>query len=196
MCYSRSTYMKKTIITIAGKPGSGKSTTSKKIASELNYKHFSSGDLYREIAKERQISINEINTLAESEKSIDHRVDDKLKEIGEEGKDLVIDSRMAWHWMPNSFRVYLDLDLDNAAKRIINNSDPERLLVENITEDPIEYAKLLQERLDSEIRRYYDLYKANPYDTTNYDLVVDTLKHNPDQVKSLIIEEYKKWLGK
>lgn len=103
---------------------------------------------------------------------------------------------MAWHWMPNSFRVYLDLDLSDAAVRIIDNITPERLEAEHIPEDPEEYTAVLQERLDSEIKRYNDLYDANPYDPSNYDLVIDTLKNNPDQVAETIFEEYEKWLVK
>lgn len=188
--------MKQTIITIAGKPGSGKSTTSNRVALHLNYKHFSSGDLFRNVAKKRNLNVNEFNIAAETDKSIDHEVDDKLKEMGKTGETLVIDSRMAWHWMPNSFRVYLDLDLSDAAVRIIDNITPERLEAEHIPEDPEEYTAVLQERLDSEIKRYNDLYDANPYDPSNYDLVIDTLKNNPDQVAETIFEEYEKWLVK
>jgi cytidylate kinase len=186
---------KKHIITIAGKPGSGKSTTSHKVAAVLNYNHFSSGDLFREVAKERSLDINEINTVAESEKDIDHAVDERLRTIGENDNKVVIDSRMAWHWMPQSFKVYLDLELHDAATRIIKGMDPARLAVEEIPEDPTAYTKLLQERLNSEIRRYQDLYRANPYDPSNYDLVVDTLNNDPDQVTEIIVTNYREWLS-
>ncbi len=186
---------KKQIITIAGKPGSGKSTTSNKVASALSYEHFSSGDLFRAIAKDKGIDINEINTLAESEKSIDHAVDEKLQEMGRTKSDLVIDSRMAWHWMPESFKVYLDLDLNEAAKRIISTMNPERLEVEKIPSNPTKYTESLQNRLDSETKRYQDLYQANPYDTNNYDLVVDTFNNGPDEVVEIILSAYKKWSG-
>ena len=70
---------KKSIITLAGKPGSGKSTTSKKLAEWLGYERFSSGDLFRTIAKERGIDILTINQTAETEKAIDLEVDEKLR---------------------------------------------------------------------------------------------------------------------
>ena len=102
---------KKHIITIAGKPGSGKSTTSKAVAHSLGFTHFSSGDFFRAIGKERGIDVFQANLVAEAEEDIDHLVDEKLRTLGENEDNMVIDSRMAWHWMPYSFRVYLDLDL-------------------------------------------------------------------------------------
>lgn len=186
---------RKHIITIAGKPGSGKSTASKSIAEKLGFKHFSSGDLFRAIAKERGVDVNEINTIAESEKEIDHMVDKKLQDIGEHEDEIVIDSRMAWHWMPQSFKVYLDLDLEIAATRILNYMDPSRIEVENIPNKPSDYAKVLQHRLDSETKRYQNLYNVNPYNPDNYDIVVDTHKNNPEMVTDIILTHYNEWIS-
>lgn len=185
---------KKTIITIAGKPGSGKSTTSKGLAAELGYQHFSSGDLFRAIAKERNIDIMQANLVAEKEKEIDFLVDQRLRDIGEAEQGVVIDSRLAWHWMPRSFKVYLGLNLTIAAKRILTHMDPVRLENETVYDSPEKYAVALQERLDSETRRYKLLYGVDPYNESNYDLIVDTEKNSPEEAKALIVSEYKKWL--
>lgn len=186
--------MKKHIITIAGKPGSGKSTTARNVAEALNYGRFSSGDLFRSIGKERGVNVNKINEIAETEKEIDELVDQKLRDIGAAEDNLVIDSRMAWHWMPYSFRVYLDLDLTVAAERIIRGMDENRRAVEHVPETPEEYAMVLANRLESETKRYSSLYEVNPYDPTNYDLVVDTAVNNPEQAAKLIVDSYEAWL--
>lgn len=187
---------KKQIITIAGKPGSGKSSTSKRLASSFDFKHYSSGDLFRLLAKERGINVNEINKLAETEKDIDHQVDAWLQKLGSEQDKFVVDSRMAWHWMPYSFRVYLELDLSIAATRILKNIDPVRREAEHLPEDPHAYAALLSERLDSESKRYMNLYQQNPYELSNYDIVVDTNKHNLDEVVIIVSEAFKEWQKK
>lgn len=186
---------KKHIITIAGKPGSGKSFTSKKLAGLLGYKHFSSGDLFRAIGKERGINVLDTNLAAEQEKEIDHMVDEKLRTIYKTENNLVIDSRMAWHWMPASFKVYLDLNLEVAAVRILGDMDEARRSAEEVPKEPHEYAKRLQERLDSETRRYSNLYNTNPYDPSNYDLVVDTEANGKTQAVDLVLSEYDKWLN-
>ena len=89
--------MKSRIITIAGALGSGKSSAAKKLAVELGYTHFSSGDVFRSIAGERGISIEEINKQAELEHEIDLAVDQRLRDLASEN-DFVIDSRIAYHW--------------------------------------------------------------------------------------------------
>src|SRR3990167_4405720 len=109
--------MKKHIITIAGYPGSGKSSTAKGVARMLGYEHFSSGDLFRKMASERGYSIEEINITAEKQREIDLEVDELLKKMHKEKDNLVIDSRMAFHWMPDSFKVFLDLDPQMALER-------------------------------------------------------------------------------
>jgi cytidylate kinase len=188
---------KKYIITIAGKPGSGKSVSSKQLASLLGYQHFSSGDLFRAIGKEHGIDdVREINLAAErGELDVDELVDQRLRDIGSTEGDIVIDSRTAWHWIPESFKVYLDLDLETAAKRILKGIDSFRMEHEHIPNDPNEYALLLEERLASESRRYKKLYDVDPYDTSNYDLVVDTSTNTVEQVVSNILKNYKEWLS-
>lgn len=184
----------KQIITIAGRPGSGKSTASKAVANELGFEHFSSGDLFRAIGKEKGLDILNANLHAEEQSEIDHMVDQRLRDIGANQDQVVIDSRMAWHWMPRSFKVYLDLDLEIAAHRIISSMDAKRLEHEHIPEDPKIYALTLKRRLESEGRRYKKLYEVNPNVLSHYDLVIDTGKCSAEEVKATILAAYKTWL--
>ena len=185
---------KKHIITIAGRPGSGKSTTAKAVAAQLGFQHFSSGGLFRQIAQEHGIDLLQANLSAEQNSEIDHAVDGRLREINETEDKIVIDSRTAWHWMPASFKVFLDLDMQTAAERILADMDDSRRASEHVSGDPAEYAKVLQARLDSEKRRYEALYKINPYDTGNYDLVVDTAANNVERVVQKVLEGFRTWL--
>lgn len=184
---------KRDIITIAGRPGSGKSTASKLIAEKLGYEHFSSGDLFRAIGRERGIDVTQTNRAARHDGDIDRLVDERLVEIGKTQKFVAIDSRLAWHWIPQSFKVFLSLDLEVAARRITANIDPERMKHEHIPEDPKEYAAALQDRLDLESERYQEKYGINPYDLGNYDLVVDTEANSPEQTAELIMNAYEEW---
>ena len=108
----------------------------------------------------------------------------------------MIDSRMAWHWMPYSFKVYLDLDLAVAARRIISEMSSERLLAEHIPDDSNAYAEVLEERLVSESKRYLNLYNQNPYNLENYDLVIDTDSNQVAEVVKLIKSAFSDWLAK
>lgn len=186
---------KKHIITISGRPGSGKSTTAKQVAAKLGFEHFSSGDLFRAIAKEKGIELMQANVTSEQNSEIDHAVDGRLREINEEEDRLVIDSRTAWHWMPASFKVFLDLDMETAAQRILKNMDKERLENEHLPSDPKAYAEILQRRLESEKKRYKSLYDINPYDASNYDLVINSGKHSLDEVVEQVLQRFEAWLS-
>lgn len=184
--------MKSRIITIAGSLGSGKSSTAKKVASTLNYRHFSSGDLFRQVAKERGVTVEEINLKAELEHEIDHATDERLKSMADEN-DLVIDSRLAFHWMPNSFKVFLTLKPEIAAKRIYNHivQEGRESQSANSVEEVLE-ATL--KRQASEKKRYQNLYEIDTTDTSPFDLIVDTEKNNIEQVVQLVLENYRNWL--
>jgi cytidylate kinase len=186
--------MKKHIVTIAGRLGSGKSSTAKTVAGMLNYEHFSSGDLFREIAAEQSQSVLDANVAAEKDSSIDHLVDQKLRDIGEQEDFKVVDSRTAWHWMPESFKVYLKLPTEIAAKRIIDKAEERKTANEDIPSSVGEYAKLLDVRYHSENKRYKNLYDIDPSDMSNYDLVLDTSKQNLSEVAESIVVAYKEWL--
>jgi cytidylate kinase len=185
---------KKHIITIAGRPGSGKSSTAKLVAQSLGFDHFSSGDLFRQIGRELGLDVVQVNLSAEQNKEIDERVDGRLRQIGQTKDRIVIDSRTAWHWIPASFKVFLDLDLETAAHRILSELTEERKVSETVAAHPEEYAALLRHRLELEARRYRALYDIDPYDTGNYDLVVDTAKHDLQQAVSLVVDSFKDWL--
>lgn len=183
------------IITVAGRPGSGKSSASKATAIELGFEHFSSGDLMRELGNAQGLQIMDTNRQAEKDARFDRIVDGRLIELGKISTELVIDSRMAWHWIPDSLRVYLDLaDLEVAAQRILKDISEERMAREHIPDNPEEYAEQLRLRLASEAERYKSKYGVNPYDTKNYDLVVDTAVHSLPQSTSLIVGEYVLWI--
>ncbi len=170
------------IITISGIPGSGKSTVAGIVAKKLGMKHVSVGDILREMAERRGITILEISKLAEKDKSIDIELDNKQKELA--GKDkLVIDSRLGFHFVPKSFRVFLDVTPEEAGRRIFNAQRVKE--TENITlEKTIENIK--RRKLSEEIR-YMKFYKVNPFDFSNYDLIIDTTKLKPEQVAEKII---------
>ncbi|MCX6704746.1 MAG: cytidylate kinase family protein [Candidatus Woesebacteria bacterium] len=188
--------MKKEIITITGTLGSGKSSTADLVAKKLGFRRFSSGDFMRKIALEQGISLNELQTRAEKDNSIDFKIDDEVKKVGEM-RNIVIDSRLAFHWIPNSFRVYLDLPPEIAKERILNNLKENALRRQSEDSSTSEeiYQKIIS-RLESEKKRYQELYGLDHTDKNNYDLVIDTNKNNLEQVVDIIVREYQKWLSK
>jgi cytidylate kinase len=189
--------MKKRIITIAGKMGSGKSSTAKKVAQALAYKHYSSGDFFRSVANERGVSVTELNKIAETDPQIDTDVDEKNRQLNNE-TNLVVDSRTAFHWVPESFKVYLDIDPDVAIRRIMQDLavNADRQKSEEAYKDLEEAKERMVVRYTSENKRYQDLYQINPSRHENYDLVIDTgsPENSLETVVEKIIDAYREWL--
>lgn len=185
--------MKKEIISIAGAPGGGKSSTADLVAKELGFQRFSSGNFMRNIALDMGISLNELNQIAQNDESIDKKIDEEVRKAGQLEK-IVIDSRLAYHFIPKSFKVYLDLPPEIAKERILNDLKENTLRQKSEGSSSTEevYEKIIS-RLESEKKRYKELYDIDHTDKNNFDLVIDTNKNNLQQVVDIIVSEYKKW---
>lgn len=182
---------KKAIITIAGLPGSGKSSTADGVAQALGFKRFSSGDFWRQIARDKGVSVEELNVMAETDPSIDHLVDETVRKTGE-GNKIVIDSRLAFHWIPDSFKVFLKIDPKTAATRAFAHMQKNGRVSQ--TADSLEeaYEKALA-RIKSENMRYKDLYGVSYLDESHFDLVIDTTKDDLEGVVQKVLAAYAEW---
>jgi CMP/dCMP kinase len=185
--------MKKLIITIAGTLGSGKSSTARAVASVLGFRHFSSGDPFRQLAVERGESIEAMNISAEVQRDIDLKVDHLLQEMYRTDERLVIDSRMAWHWMPLSFKVFLVLDPNTAAERIFNHLQSEGRLSEAAASIQ-EVRNSIERRSASEQKRYAALYDVNATDPLNFDVVINTKYNKLKTVTAIVNAAYHAWI--
>ena len=95
---------KPTHITITGDLGSGKSTIAKLLCEKLDFKYFSTGNIQRELSKKEGLNTLEMNYLAEKNEEIDKYIDNLTSAINNETTAHVLDSRMAWHFIENSFK--------------------------------------------------------------------------------------------
>lgn len=187
--------MKKHIITLAGSPGSGKSSTARAVADALGFRHFSSGDIFRQLAAERGESIEAMNISAEAQRDIDLLVDQQLQEKYRTEESLVIDSRMAWHWMPASFKVFLLLDAATAAERIFSHLRQAGRVSEDATSVE-EVRRSIDRRFASEQKRYAALYAVNPTDPANFDVVFNTRHNELSTITAMVTAAYGAWISR
>ncbi|MBI4440032.1 cytidylate kinase family protein [Candidatus Woesearchaeota archaeon] len=170
------------IIVISGRAGSGKSTIAKAIAKRLGLRHYSMGDLTREIAKERGLSLLELGKLEETDDSIDRAIDEKQRDLGKQD-NFVIDGRLSAFFIPHAnVKVFLDADKVERAKRILNDKRGGEK-----NEDVATTLKNMDRREESENKRYWKYYGFNCYDHSNYDLVLDTTKMPVEEVVDKIV---------
>ena len=137
-------------------------------------------------------SIEAMNISAEVQRDIDLKVDNLLQEMYRGDKKLVIDLRMAWHWMPSSFKVFLLLDPATAAARIFNHLRDEGRTSEDANSVEEVY-KSINRRFESEKKRYVSLYDVNATDHLNFDIVINTKHNDLNTVKAIVSAAYHAW---
>lgn len=179
------------IITISGELASGKGTVTELLSKELNYEIYRNGAYFRKLAKENGMDVTSFNVYVKSHPEIDRQIEKSAAEYAKTHTNLIVDARLGWWVVPDSFKVYLVVNSDIAANRAFN--DPNRKDTESFT--TIEEQKRdMQERYRLENERYFSLYGVHKEDKSNYDLVIDTSYMTPEEVKQTIITEYFKWL--
>jgi cytidylate kinase len=176
-------------ITITGNLGSGKSTVCKLLSEKYNYEIYSTGKVQRELASQMSMTTLELNQFMRSDKKYDTMIDDATTRISKENKDkdIIFDSRLAWHFVDYSFKVFVAVNLSVAAERVMNDQRGE---VENYSSLE-EAKKLLSERALTECLRYKDIYDISYMDFSNYNLVIDSTYCTPDKIAEIIVKEAK-----
>ncbi|MCL9971882.1 MAG: AAA family ATPase [Candidatus Pacebacteria bacterium] len=105
-------------ITIFGNPGTGKSTVGKLLASKLGYAFMSSGNMFRDMAKELGMTVYELDTLSQTDPQYDIKLDQMVAEYGRTNDNFVFESRLAWHFIPDSIKIELYTNDVVAAERV------------------------------------------------------------------------------
>lgn len=182
---------KKHIITMTGNIASGKGTVIDILKEKLNYEVYRNGEYARRLCLDMGITINEFQEYIKMHPEIDNKIEESAREYAKSHDNVIVDARLGWYVVESSFKVYLKVDLDVAAKRIIN--DKRRLQSESYSsfEEAKKYVKYRQEE---EAARFKRLYNIDFNDLTNYDFVLDTTLLTPQEISDAILNEYKKWL--
>jgi len=176
-------------ISITGDLGSGKSAVSRLLQQETGFEIFSTGKIQREIAARRSMTTLELNKYAETHPEIDEEIDNFSKSLGKRDVSVIVDSRMAWFFIPNSFKIYLQVEPEEAARRILGDNNRQSEAYQDLNTAK---AKIMA-RKQSENARFLQLYGVDCGDMTNFDLVADTTEKTPEQVLGLILTEFKLW---
>lgn len=183
-------FMKDKKISLAGDLGSGKSTVGNLLTQKYGLEIVSIGKIHRQMAFERGMDVTEFNVYMETHPEIDNELDARLKEYEVKNGNYLFDSRMAFHFVPSSFSVYMITDAEIAAKRIF---DAKRSNEQYASVD--DAVKKLIERRASESLRYKKFYGVDITDMSNYDFVIDSGNLTPQQVFEKISAEFEKWLN-
>jgi predicted cytidylate kinase len=168
-------------ITLSGPIGSGKTTVCKLLSERTGMSYVVSGYIFRQMAKERGLSLADFGRLAERDPRYDKELDQRMVRLAEEKEDLIMEGRLVAQMLTRNnipaFRVYLDASLEVRVERVVEREGKDRDLAR--TE--------LVEREASEAKRYLRYYGIDIRDRGVYDLIIDTGDLRPEQIVDRIV---------
>ena len=170
------------IITISGLHGTGKSTVGKILSERLGVKYYSTGQAFRDLAQEKNMSLKQFTDYVENHPEIDLELDEKIIHIAQQG-DVVIDSQLSGYLLREvaDFKILLTCPVEVRIKRM---ADRDHSSIEEKINETVAREK-------SELERFKTLYNINlEHSEKNrnlYDLIVDTEKLSAREVVEKIL---------
>lgn len=152
------------LLTISGPSGSGKTTVANGLSQRLGFTHISAGEVFRELARERALSLEQLSKLAEKDPEIDQMVDTRQAELAQSHENVIVDGRLSGWVLKGDVAVWLKAPLDVRAERIARREDKDRAIALRET----------RTRDSSEAARYLAFYNIDTVNLDIYDLIIDT----------------------
>lgn len=169
-------------ITISGHPGSGTSSLVKGLMEHYNWSSINGGQIFRDEAKARNLSLAEFGKLCHDDESVDRELDEKLKQFITAGEIEIVESRLSGWWAykleVDCVRLWLDVSDNERANRVVGR-------------EGISFEQALKENTDRtniDLQRYEAMYGLNPEQKEPYTHVVDATHIGLDEVLSLTLE--------
>lgn len=173
------------IIRISGNHGAGKTTLGKRLAEEFGYRYENTGLVFRRLAAEQGLSIEEFYDSLKNNHALEKQIRQEHIDLMQKEDNLIIDSRTL-HLDATPFEpcnILLTVRPEIGAKRI-HQEHPEKY-------PSIEFAmKASRERLANEMARYREDYGVENFlDPKYFDIVLDTSSLSKEEVFKKVIEK-------
>jgi len=174
-----------TVITISGIPGTGTTTIANLLTTKMHIPYIYTGDIFRTLAKQYKMSLEEFSTYAENHPEVDNELDEQQLEILIKG-EIILEGRLAgWIAHHNNIpatKIMLLANLKVRAQRIVKREGG----------DIKKRSDEIRIREQSENRRYKNYYNIDVSDLSIYDIVIDTSELSPEMILQKILDSMKK----
>jgi len=174
------------VIALSGFHGTGKTTIAKMVADKYGLRYVSSGMIFRNIARDMGLSLEDLSKLAESKPDIDYAIDNRLKRLAREGG--VIADALLSGWMLKDIahiKIWFHAPMEVRIKRIADRE----------SRDFGEVYRETVAREESEIRRFRKYYGIDLNDLSIYDFIISTYPYSIEAVASIVYAIIDGYLG-
>lgn len=152
------------VITISGLHGAGKSTAARALVKKFGLKYMSAGAVFRQMAREKGMSLDDFSRYVEHRPNIDRQIDRRTAEFAKKD-NVLIDARLAgWMAKGADVKILLYAPLKVRVGRIIKREGRR-------------YMDVLKEtagRERSEAKRFKRFYGIDVNDWSVFDIVLNT----------------------
>ena len=166
------------VIRVGGHLGAGKTTLCKRLAEHFGYRYSYTGGIFREMAKEKGLTIEEFYSQLVADPALEKSVDDRQVALMMTRDNLVMEGRIT-AFLPCAFRpigLFIKVDETEGVRRQMNRPENQNKRFE-------EMLALSRRRVQDERERYRALYQIPDHlDESCYDIVVDATFLSPDEL--------------
>jgi cytidylate kinase len=159
-------------ILLSGLSGTGSTTAARRIANDFGLSYVYGGQIFRNLAVERGISLEELAESLEHDQEAEREIDRRLVAAGIADNVLIEGRTIGWIF-PNEIpavRIWLLCDLSERLRRVRAREHHPRS------------AENLLRREASDNRRYLELYGIEEENFSPFGLVIDTTRMSVDEV--------------
>ena len=175
-------------VAISGPPGSGKTTVSEIVAERLGYRLVLVGQIFRQMADERKVSLDTFGRYAEEDETIDKELDSRMIAVARSSDDIVIEGRLTGALLKRSDIEALAVHVDAAEDvRCLRIAKREGRSVDQVLKE-------MRVRERSESKRYLAYYGIDASNRMIYDMWIDSSGRSAEEVAGIIVDEVGKRL--
>ncbi len=171
-----------TIVTVSGLIGSGKTSVCRELSTLTGWRVVSAGTILRRMAEERGLSLIQLNEVAKQDDSIDKLIDNQLIALNDSSESLIVDSRLAWHFIPRAYKIHLVVDTGIAAERVFGAQRSDESYA-----TPADAYRANAQRQAIENDRFEHYYSIDCDNWANYNLILDSSTLAPPDLAAIML---------
>jgi len=165
-------------ITISGLPGSGTTSLTYHLAEIHRLDVISAGEVFRQMAKERSLSLGEFGAFCEEDPTVDKLIDERQREMVLSNTHIIAEGRLSGWVIPEAdLKIWLKASLECRVRRILDRDQFVDLNAAMVA---------TKEREESEALRYQQYYNIDIGSQSPYHLVLDTEMWTVEQLGVIV----------